>query len=164
MRRKSCDRAHLRGGQFVQQIFKSERRNLRRIVGRGQLGQQKRVADHELRTHIRGHPRHKLSRSEGIERHRQNAAQHAAVKCGDPFCTVFRPDQNALALGDAPRRKQRGKAAGKPCQLPIRRHAPAIALVAHHGNLAVKAAKIVDQRGKVIAHICPGKFMVAAAG
>jgi hypothetical protein len=43
-----------------------------------------------------------------------------------------------------------------PCQLPIRRHAPAIALVAHHRNLAVEAAKIVDQRGKVIAHLGSG--------
>ncbi len=93
----------------------------------------------------------------GIERNGEHAAQHAAVKGGDPLGAVFSPDENAIALDDASRREKRRKPAGEARQLTVGGHAATVTLVAHHRDLAVKAAKVVNQRSEVIAHRVSGK-------
>ncbi len=56
------------------------------------------------------------------------------------------------------------RAANRPARL---RHfavcgdTAAVALVAHYGNFAVEAAKIVDQCGQVVAHSVSSEFMLS---
>ena len=72
------------------------------------------------------------------------AASHSALFC--PQIRTRSPSAMPLCSSSAAKRP------AEPRQLAIRRHAPAIPLVAHHRNLAVEAAKIVDDCGQVIAH------------
>ncbi len=80
------------------------------------------------------------------------------MKGGDPLRAVLGPEEHAVACADALRGQERGKTAGEARQFAISGDAAPIALVAHHGNLAVEAAKIVDQCGQMIAHRCSGKI------
>ncbi len=84
------------------------------------------------------------------------------MKGGDPFGAVFSPDEHAVTLPNAAGCQQRGKPPGKVSQIAVGGDAAAVALVAHDGDLAVKATKIVDQRSQMLAHNASGKFMVAA--
>ena len=82
------------------------------------------------------------------------------MKGGDPLRAVLGPQQHAITGADALPGQKRGKTAGEPRQLSIRGRAAPVALVTHHGNLAVEAAKIVDQCGQMVTHKLFGKFMV----
>src|SRR6202041_3445689 len=106
--------------------FKSKCRSLRRATGRAQLRQKHCIAKNKLRARIFGHTPYKISGSEYVQGHSKHAAQHAPVKGRNPFCAVFTPDQNTVALTHASRIEQRSKSPGKLRQLPICRHAPPV--------------------------------------
>ena len=155
--RKAGDGAHLRGGKMAEPIFKGERGNGGSGVRRGQFCQQERIADGEPGIDVGGYARGKIGGSGGVEGNGQHAAQQAAVKGGDPLRAVLGPQQHAVAWPDALPGQKRGKTAGKARQLSIRGDAAPVALIAHHGDLAVEAAKVVDQCGKMVAHKLFGK-------
>ena len=158
--RQAGDGAHLRGGKLAEPILEGERGNGGPGVRCSQFSQQERIADGEPGIDVSGYARGKIGGSGGVEGDGQHAAQQAAVKGGDPLRAVLGPQQHAVAGADALPGQKRGKTAGEPRQLSIRGDAAPVALVAHHGNLAVEAAKIIDQCGQMVAHKLFGKFMV----
>ena len=94
-------------------------RNFGPGVRLGQFSQQKRVADGELGANVGGYACGKVGASGGVKRNGQHPAQQAAVEGGDPLGAVFRPKQDAVALGDALLGQIRGKTAGEARQIAI---------------------------------------------
>ena len=158
--RQAGDGAHLRGGKLAEPILECERGNGGSGVRCSQFSQQERIADGEPGTDVGGYARGKIGGSGGVEGNGQHSAQQAAVKGGDPLGAVLGPQQHAVACADALPGQKRGKTAGEARQFSIRGDAAPVALVAHHGNLAVEAAKIIDQCSQMIAHRCSARIMV----
>ena len=123
---------------------------------RGQFAQQERVAHGEFGVDVRSHARGKFGSSGGVERNGQNAAQQTAVEGGDPLGAVFSPEQDAVALDDTVLGQKRSEAAGEARQIAVCGDVTPVAVIMHHGDLAVETAKVVDQCGEVVAH-CNGK-------
>jgi hypothetical protein len=74
------------------------------------------------------------------------------MKGGYPLGAVLRPDQHPLSRSDLPLHKQRREPACQPRQVPVRRHTPAIALVADHGDIPLTAAKIIKECRQMASH------------
>ena len=140
------DGAGLFSGQLGEPVFKGK-------LGPGaHFVQKDRVAHHELWRYIGGHARGKLRGAVGVQRDGQHATEHAAVEGRDPLGAVFGPEEDAVAHADGAALKQRGKPAGEMGDLAIGGYTAAVALVTHHGDLAIEAAKVVKECGQMVSH------------
>ena len=119
---------------------------------------QHRIADRQFGAHVGGHALGKLGASIGVQRHRQHAAQQAAIKGGDPLGAVFSPQQNPVAQADLALSQKCGKAPRQQRQLSVGGRAPPVALKVNDRDLAVVAAEIVEQCSQVVEHISPAKL------
>jgi hypothetical protein len=126
-----------------------------------QLTQQQRIAHCKLGAYIGGHARGKFCGTVCVERDRQHSAKDAAVKGRDPFRAVLCPKQNTVARTDASLSEQRSELPRQSRNLPITGCTPPDALEADNGNLAVKAAEVVEQCSQMVSHQYSGKFMVS---
>ena len=70
----------------------------------------------------------------------------------DPFSAVLSPEKHPVTRADAAPDEQCGKATGQPRNLTVCGDPPAVALVAHHGDLAIIAAKIVEECSQMVSH------------
>ena len=90
--REPGDRAHLRRGQLAHaKSSKARAAARRRVTRRAQLRQKHCIAKNKLRACVLGHAPYKIGGSEYVQRHRQHAAQHAAVKSARSTPRCFHP-------------------------------------------------------------------------
>ena len=118
--------------------------------------QQLRIPHHQRRPHIGRHTCSKLGRPVRIERHRDHSAQHAAIKCSDPFRAVLRPQHHAVARPNTSLGQQRRETPCQPRNLFVACNPAANTDVANDRRLATVTSKIVKQRGEMGAHKLKG--------
>ncbi len=81
-------------------LFKCKAFKIAARIISAQLAKQQRIANGEPRLDIGGNTGGEVGAAKGIERHRQDAAQNAAMECGDPFSAVLGPQDDPVAGAD----------------------------------------------------------------
>ena len=134
-------------------VFKSNARN-----PDGELAHERHVANSQGRVHVGSDAGGKFGGAAGIQRNGKHPTQHAAMKGGDPFRAVFAPDNYPVAGTNAALDKQCGKAASERGDLSVGGYAAPVALVTDHGDLAIVAAKVVEECSQIVSHGRSGRF------
>jgi len=121
------------------------------------LPQQHRIAYGKLRLHVGGYARRKLNGSDRVQRNSQHAAQHASVEGRDPLGAVLCPQQHPIARPNFALGQERRKPPGQPRKLRVSGYPPTVSLIAHHGDLAIEAAEVVEECSQMGSHGRSGK-------
>jgi hypothetical protein len=106
------DRAGLRGGKYRLPFFKCQALEVAPRIISAQLTNQQRIANGEPGPDIGRNTGSEVGAAESIKRHSQDAAQNAAMECGDPLGAVLGPQNDAIAGANALVREECGEASG----------------------------------------------------